>query len=188
MATNNILNTSLVGQSGTGAFVGSTSPVLTAPDLGAALATSINFGGGALNAYFIGTWTPIFSFTTPGNLSVVYTGQQGFYVRVGRYMLIRFNIACTPTFTTSSGSFIIPGLPIASGATLGVAYGSVVNAGSGISYGASKTFIVTYLGQNSTNLIIGANGSAQNNTAFTPANFTSGSVVQFSGSLSYQLD
>lgn len=42
MATNNAVNTSLSGQSGTGAFAGNVSPSFTTPTLGAATATSIN--------------------------------------------------------------------------------------------------------------------------------------------------
>lgn len=44
MATNNSVNTSLSSQTGTGTFVGSTSATLVTPTLGAASATSVNFG------------------------------------------------------------------------------------------------------------------------------------------------
>jgi len=43
MATNNAVNTSLASQTGTGTFVGSTSPTLVTPILGAASATSLAF-------------------------------------------------------------------------------------------------------------------------------------------------
>ena len=43
MATNNAVNTSLSGQTGTVNFVGSTSPTLVTPTLGAATATSVTF-------------------------------------------------------------------------------------------------------------------------------------------------
>lgn len=43
MATNNAVNTSLSGQTGTGTFVGATSPTLVTPTLGAATATSVAF-------------------------------------------------------------------------------------------------------------------------------------------------
>lgn len=42
MATNNAVNTSLSGQSGTGAFAGNVSPSLTTPILGVATGTSFN--------------------------------------------------------------------------------------------------------------------------------------------------
>lgn len=43
MATNNAVNNGLTGATGTGSFVGSTSPVLVTPTLGAASATSLTF-------------------------------------------------------------------------------------------------------------------------------------------------
>jgi hypothetical protein len=43
MATNNAVNTSLSGQSGTGNFAGTTSPTFVTPTLGAASATSVTF-------------------------------------------------------------------------------------------------------------------------------------------------
>lgn len=43
MSTINAVGTSLSGQSGTGAFAGTTSPIFTTPTLGAATATSITF-------------------------------------------------------------------------------------------------------------------------------------------------
>jgi|SRR6267154_54242 len=43
MATNNAVNTGLSGATGTGSFVGSTSPTLTTPTIGAATATSLVF-------------------------------------------------------------------------------------------------------------------------------------------------
>jgi hypothetical protein len=43
MATNNAINVGLSGATGTGSFVGSTSPTLVTPTLGAATATSVTF-------------------------------------------------------------------------------------------------------------------------------------------------
>jgi len=43
MSTNNAVNTSLSGQTGTGNFVGANSPALITPTLGAATATSLTF-------------------------------------------------------------------------------------------------------------------------------------------------
>lgn len=43
MATNNAVNSGLAGTTGTGSFVGSTSPSLVTPTLGAATATSLTF-------------------------------------------------------------------------------------------------------------------------------------------------
>ena len=54
MATNNAVNTSLAGQTGTGTFVGATSPTLVTPVLGAASATSLSFSS---TSGIIGTTT-----------------------------------------------------------------------------------------------------------------------------------
>lgn len=43
MSTNNAVNTSLSGQSGTGSFAGTTSPTFVTPTMGAASATSVTF-------------------------------------------------------------------------------------------------------------------------------------------------
>ncbi|HHF7354143.1 TPA: hypothetical protein ACPSKL_000173 [Legionella anisa] len=59
---------------------------------------------------------PTFSFTTPGDLSVVYTTQNGRYQRLGNIVFWSFDLSFTPTFTTSTGSaFVtITGAPVAS--------------------------------------------------------------------------
>lgn len=49
MATNNAVNVGLSGATGTGNFVGANTPTLITPALGAATATSINFGASATN-------------------------------------------------------------------------------------------------------------------------------------------
>lgn len=49
MTTINAVDTTLSGQTGTGTFVGSTSPTLVTPTLGVASATSLNFGAAATN-------------------------------------------------------------------------------------------------------------------------------------------
>lgn len=68
MATQNGLNLSLSGKTGTGSFVGSTSPTLVSPTLGAAVATSIQIGATTLSGIsgtvnFAGTTSP--TFVTP---------------------------------------------------------------------------------------------------------------------------
>ena len=67
---------------------------------------------GATLAIQQGTWTPTFSFGTPGNLSVAYVTQVGYYTKVGNTCLVNAYVKLTPTYTTASGSGIIGGLPI----------------------------------------------------------------------------
>jgi len=111
--TNNMLNLSLSGITGSGNIVGSTSPTMVTPALGVASATSYSFAGsGTLSSYLTATAiTPTFTFVTPGDLSVAYTIQSGYYWRVGDIFLFSYAIAFTPTYTTASGLAKFNGLP-----------------------------------------------------------------------------
>lgn len=72
-------------------------------------------GVNTLDDYEEGTWTPVLTFTTPGNLSVVYSSQFGKYRKVGDTVTIWCNVqTSTFTHTTASGSCQITGLPFAS--------------------------------------------------------------------------
>lgn len=63
----------------------STSPTLVTPILGAATATSINFGGTSLANYVEGTFTPtIAALGTAGTVTYGTNGQIGTYTRFGR--------------------------------------------------------------------------------------------------------
>lgn len=66
MATNNAVNTSLSGQTGTGNFVGATSPTLVTPTIGAATATSVTFSP---------TTSGIAGTTTNDNASAGFVGE-----------------------------------------------------------------------------------------------------------------
>ena len=59
----------------------------------------------------IGTWTPTFDFATTGDLSVSYSQQDGFYIRIGQMVFVWGRLAWTPTYTTASGLARIEGLP-----------------------------------------------------------------------------
>lgn len=72
---------------------------------------------GAVNAaeYVTGTWTPVLTFDTPGDLSIVYSLQAGQFTRIGTMFVAHFAIVTsTFTHTTASGNLRITGLPIAS--------------------------------------------------------------------------
>lgn len=77
-------------------------------------------GPNTLDDYEEGTWTPALTFATPGNLSVTYTTQAGFYTKIGRECKISFSvITATFTHTTASGSLTITGMPFMSLSTSG---------------------------------------------------------------------
>lgn len=65
--------------------------------------------------YEEGSWTPALTFTTPGDLNVVYSVQNGYYTKYAREVSLRFAIT-TSTFThsTASGSLLVTGAPFVS--------------------------------------------------------------------------
>jgi hypothetical protein len=67
-----------------------------------------------LDDYEEGTWPPVLTFATPGDLSVVYSAQNGAYVKIGSMVFGHFHIiTSTFTHTTASGEMRITGLPFA---------------------------------------------------------------------------
>lgn len=80
-----------------------------------------------LDDYEEGTWTPVLTFDTPGNLSVAYTTQLGWYQKVGDTVNLWWNVVTsTFTHTTASGNLKITGNPfIAIGTASFLQYGLV---------------------------------------------------------------
>jgi hypothetical protein len=107
MTTNNAVDVTLSGQSGTGSFVGTTGATLVSPTLGAASATSINFGGTSLANYTEGTWTP--SYVGSGGGSATYSTQFASYTRIGNTVI--FNATLAISASTLTGNISISGLP-----------------------------------------------------------------------------
>lgn len=185
MATQNGLNLGLSGSTGTGNFVGSTSPTMVTPVLGVSTATSIDFGGGALNSYVpLTSWTPVFTFATPGDLSVSYTNQKGFYVRIGGIVVLEFQIQCIPTFITSSGDVSITGLPITSNSTSGSGCRGIAD-NDNLVYPAGATMISGIIASNSNSIGFAACGSTIVDVRLSTANIISGSTIALSGSITY---
>ena len=174
-AFNNITGYTAAGATGTTStnLVFSTSPTLVTPTLGVATATSINFGQDALNYYDEDTWTPTFTFATPGDLSVVYGTRVGTYIRIGKIVYYSMDVTFTPTFTTAAGAASFSGLPFTTvtRSAAGIAYHD-----SDITYGASYTTLFIAAADSSTILELGALGSGQNARALDITNFTSGNA------------
>jgi hypothetical protein len=108
---NNITGYSASGATGTTTtnLVFSTSPTLVTPTLGAALATSIQFGSGSvLSSYETGTWTPVLQF---GANTQSITVNLATYVKVGKSVTI--NMQITWAAKSGSGRVYITGLPFA---------------------------------------------------------------------------
>lgn len=156
-------------------------------DVLASLQVAAFNSGGGIALQSSGTWTPVFTFATPGNLSVSYSVQAGYYIRTGNFIVVRFLLTFTPTFTTSSGDALITGLPFTpAGAQPYGASGSMNNTAN-IGYGASKTYITCTANSGSTSLVIIGNGSAQTGTNVIFSNITSGLALSLSATICYQI-
>jgi len=87
-----------------------------------------------------GTFTPAFTFATPGDLSVSYSEQVGYFIRVGDMVIALVHISATPTYSTASGQILVTGLPFT------VADPLVANTfqhGSNLQYPSGVTTLVT---------------------------------------------
>jgi len=79
-----------------------------------------------LDDYEEGTWTPVLTFTTPGDLNVVYGTRTGTYTKVGNSARVDCNLVTTTwTWTTSSGTLAVTGLPFAAGTVAAAAIGNL---------------------------------------------------------------
>lgn len=166
--------------SGSGGIALTTSPIFTTPTLGVAAATSINFGGSALNTYAQSTsWTPTITFDTPGNLSVSYSTQTGVYSRIGNIVSLHFVLSCTPTFTTSSGLLRIV-LPITPASN---SIGNLQFQASAFPASTTSLFLQSVSGN--TGMVIGANGSSIASNYISVTQATSGNALNITGSITY---
>jgi len=138
-----------------------------------------------LDDYEEGTWTPALTFATPGDLSVAYTTQLGFYTKVGNVVNLWWNIV-TSTFahTPASGAVQITGAPFTSNSTSGsLNYGSLSYQGINK---ASFNQIVPRLANNGTTLEVIGSGNSQAATSVNAADMTTGSTVILRGHLAYR--
>lgn len=117
-------------ETGSGALVFAESPTLVTPKssttIGVGNATPSASGAGitfpatqsastdanTLDDYEEGTWTPVLSCTTVGDLSITYSSQSGTYTKIGRMVVVNCIIATSAfTHTTASSTIKITGLP-----------------------------------------------------------------------------
>lgn len=171
MATTNAVGNSLTGSTGSGAFVGATSPTLTTPTLGAALATSINFGGSTLSNYVSGSGFAATLAFGGASVGITYSSQSGFYTRIGNIIFYNFNISLTSK-GSSTGSATISGFP--------------VNAGNQNNFNIVTTYInMTLVTANPvlqfTNGSTTANVLSSVTAALTDANFNNNTTILGSG-------
>jgi hypothetical protein len=108
-----------------------------------------------LDDYEEGTWTPVLTFETPGDLAVTYSTQTGDYTKIGRIGVLNFAIVTSAfTHTTAAGAMQITGSPLTCGATRSV--GSMFWRGI---TKAGYTEVAPYMASSTATILAGASGS-----------------------------
>lgn len=133
-----------------------------------------------------GTFTPVLTFATAGDLSVGYTNQIGRYEVVGSKVHIEILILTSSfTYTTASGNLRVSGLPFAAGASSND--GGPLTAFRGISM-ANYTQFCALTQNNQTYLIFQGSGQGQTNTTLTTTQVPSGGTVSLKMAFAYEID
>ena len=137
-----------------------------------------------LDDYEEGTWTPVLTFATPGDLSVAYAIRVGTYTKIGR--LVRINVyivTSTFTHTTASGNVQVTGLPFTS-----ANIASSWNFGGGEWQGITKatfTDLACEVRENISRFNVQMSGSGQGSSYVIPADMPSAGTVLFRVSVAY---
>jgi hypothetical protein len=132
-------------------------------------------------------WTPSITFTTPGNLAVSYTTQNGKSIVVGDTCIAWFDIATSSfTHTTAAGVFRFNGLPHTASATHNNT-GVAMHAFQGITKAGYTQFSAVALASSTTGAI-GCSGSGVAHAGIAPADMPTGGSVILRGVLIYKVD
>lgn len=137
-----------------------------------------------LDDYEEGTWTPVFTCLTPGDLSVGYASQVGRYIKIGKTVTLWFDVQLnTYTYTTATGSIRLTGIPFtAANATTpyvgAVAFGNINKAGF--------TQIVPRIEANAVIIRFVASGMGSAIATVSATDATSGSAILLQGTITYE--
>lgn len=135
-----------------------------------------------LDDYEEGTWTPLFTFATPGDLAVNPSAQSGRYTKVGNLVVCQFVIVCAPTWTTSSGYALLSGLPFTVQSVIDTGLGTL--AGRGFTQAGRTSFNLLPISGNVLAYLVGT-GSGVAEELMTNSNFVSGQTVVLQGTISF---
>lgn len=134
-----------------------------------------------LDDYEEGTWTPVLTFATPGDLSVTYSVQVGSYTKVGRLVNTTCRVVTSAfTHTTAGGVCQLTGLPFTPVITR--EYGAVFVGGI---TRANYTSYVCETVSGQTYIRMGASGSAVNPANIVSGDMPTGGSVTLSFSMSF---
>jgi hypothetical protein len=135
-----------------------------------------------LDDYEEGDWTPVLTFTTPGDVAVTYATQLGEYTKVGREVTLRGSVTTsTFTHTTASGNLTITGLPFAVG-------GSIFPRGALLWGGITKAGYTNIVATGtSSSVMFSASGSGVANSGVVVADTPTGGTVRLEFTLHYRV-
>ena len=143
-----------------------------------------------MNNEFTGTpvlWTPVLTFATPGDLSVAYTTQKGYFLKFGHLIIASFVLVTSSfTFSTASGNLRFTGLPYTSSNLSN--YGTI---GSCIWNGITKagyTQINPSVGANVSYIQFAGSASGSAISLVTAADTPSAGQINIQGSVNYMVD
>lgn len=140
-----------------------------------------------LDDYEEGTWTPTFSFATPGNLTIVYSSRLGTYTKTGRVFNLDYDIQTTTfTHTTASGVARITGTPFLNATPLPESIGRMTHGAITVSagYNSIQPVGVASVAQ----LGFTASNPAGARSILTFTNFPTGVQLVLSGSITCRVD
>jgi hypothetical protein len=140
-------------------------------------------GGGSLS-YAEGSWTPDFTFTTPGNLAKTLSTQAGYYIKIGKLVTVTFNLVASAfTHTTASGDLTMTGLPFTAQNVSNDRWRGTMQF-QGVTKAGYTNFTVGPIANTTTATFI-ASGSGQAVATVTAADMPTGGTVVIQGSVSY---
>ncbi len=119
-----------------------------------------------------GTFTPTFTFSTPGDQSIAYAIQNGSYTQIGRVVYFSYSVRFTPTYTTASGNALFGGLPVAIDNT--VFYQIPANSSQGNAIWPAGVTQLYFTTSSTSAFLLAGDGSGTVQANFTTAQFLTG--------------
>jgi hypothetical protein len=135
----------------------------------------------ALDDYEEGTWSPVLTFATPGDLALTYAAQTGAYTKIGRVVVLDFTVTTSAfTHTTASGNLTMTGAPFAAATQI---FGGFF-AFNGITKAGYTQFVAQI---QASSILFNASGSGVAESGVSAPDVPTGGTVRLRGSLIYRV-
>lgn len=139
-----------------------------------------------LDDYEEGTWTPVVTFVTPGDVSISYGVQVGAYTKNGNDILLGLNVQGSIVHTTASGNLRIQTAPFAAKNTASLNPSGAIEFQGVTRAGATQMNLRVTPASAIMNII--ASGSGASITSITVADVPTGGQFIFRGAIGYYSD